>query len=728
MAGKSVSSINVLVGTSASAYVRGLDTAISATKTKGAQWGRVMKQVSMGVGAALLGVAAASVRMSNEFEQSLTKMRTLVGLSAEDVEKFKGRILDLSRETGRSAVELAEGLYFITSSGLEGAEAFEALEASAKAAAIGMGETEQIADALTSVLNAYGHSAYTANEATNILLKTVKLGKAEADQLAASIGQVIPNAAQLGVNFEELGSAIAAITLTGKNASEAVTGVNSILLSTIKASSQGSKRLAEVGLSYASLRNELKTGGLSGLLALLKENFEGNVEAITDILGRKEAITTFFALTGKSSENYAKVLEDMKDATDELGNSMDIYSDTKGAKWKRMTQDLGSAMVKLGDAIGFVYLMFTTPTPGDTYIGKLAKEDAKRAAEALKEVRKEAKKTWEALSENPNKQPTGMALLGYGQTGFDLEEDEDPAPEIETITEEISRLKSELEAQARAGEISTEKMTQLKNLLAEMKDGVDALSSAIVASSHLMTSALVELPYMEGEDLEIIPDAELEKLERAADAAIEFSQAWGTGLDEFMTKFSEGIEFALNSLNRLTTMHAMSMQNQIAEIEGRQTAERHAYEAAGANREQLAELDKKHEKEKGRAKAEAARQQKALGIAQAAIHTAVAVAEALPNIPLSIAVGALGAAEVAVIAGTPIPQFRFGTDHHFGGLAEINEGPGGGEIVNLPRGSSVTSTFDQMGSKPVIMGKFDPHEIILYLKEQSDIFDYSSGG
>ena len=42
------------------------------------------------------------------------------------------------------------------------------------------------------------------------------------------------------------------------------------------------------------------------------------------------------------------------------------------------------------------------------------------------------------------------------------------------------------------------------------------------------------------------------------------------------------------------------------------------------------------------------------------VHTASAIAEAYPNIPLSIIIGALGAAQIALIAATPLPSFAKG--------------------------------------------------------------------
>jgi hypothetical protein len=75
-----------------------------------------------------------------------------------------------------------------------------------------------------------------------------------------------------------------------------------------------------------------------------------------------------------------------------------------------------------------------------------------------------------------------------------------------------------------------------------------------------------------------------------------------------------------------------------------------------------------------------------------AIDTAQGIVSALamapPNIPLSIIIGVLGAAQLAMVAAQKIPQYFEGTDNHPGGLALINDGKGANykETVVTPDG------------------------------------------
>lgn len=80
------------------------------------------------------------------------------------------------------------------------------------------------------------------------------------------------------------------------------------------------------------------------------------------------------------------------------------------------------------------------------------------------------------------------------------------------------------------------------------------------------------------------------------------------------------------------------------------------------------------EKKKAALQEKQAKWDKANSIVQAGIATALAITKALPNLVLAALVGAMGAAQIAVIAAQPIPKYAKGTKDHPGGLAIVGDG------------------------------------------------------
>jgi TP901 family phage tail tape measure protein len=94
---------------------------------------------------------------------------------------------------------------------------------------------------------------------------------------------------------------------------------------------------------------------------------------------------------------------------------------------------------------------------------------------------------------------------------------------------------------------------------------------------------------------------------------------------------------------------------------------------------------------------EQAKQDKELALIQAIIATAAAVAEALPNVPLSIIAGVLGAAQVAAIAAQPLPQFAKGVID----LQGKGTGTSDSILARLSKGESVMTNEETKQHKPL---------------------------
>ena len=70
----------------------------------------------------LAALGGFAVKAAGTFDSVFTKMQTLAGVTAGEVDGLKESIFALSGETGRAPTELAEAMYFLRSSGLDAAE------------------------------------------------------------------------------------------------------------------------------------------------------------------------------------------------------------------------------------------------------------------------------------------------------------------------------------------------------------------------------------------------------------------------------------------------------------------------------------------------------------------------------------------------------------------------------------------------------------------------------
>src|SRR5690606_21200580 len=69
----------------------------------------------------LVALGTAATKMAVDFDNTFGQMQGLAGVTADEVDHLKETVMGLAGETGRAPQELAEALYFVRSSGIEGA-------------------------------------------------------------------------------------------------------------------------------------------------------------------------------------------------------------------------------------------------------------------------------------------------------------------------------------------------------------------------------------------------------------------------------------------------------------------------------------------------------------------------------------------------------------------------------------------------------------------------------
>jgi len=305
-----------------------------------------------GLTAPIAGIGTAALKMGADFNHSLDLIVGLVGISREQVNAWKDDLYELGKETAKSPQELAEALYFVTSSGVEASQAMDVLRAAAQASAAGLGDTASVADAVTSAMNAYGAENLSAAQATSVLVAMVREGKGEAAEFAPVLGHVIPIAAQLGVTFEQVGGAMAYFTRFGLPAAEAATALRQILQSMVRPTRMESEELAKMGLSFGELTATLREKGLLATLQMLDERLGGNTEAMARIFPRVDGLSGIMAILGENAGMAEQVFASLANTTEaDLGAAFGAIAEGPGFKMKQSMNELRVELVQLGDIL-----------------------------------------------------------------------------------------------------------------------------------------------------------------------------------------------------------------------------------------------------------------------------------------------------------------------------------------------------------------------------------------
>jgi TP901 family phage tail tape measure protein len=334
---------------------QGLTNAISTAEGKLKSFGSKLQSVggslTRSLTLPLVAIGGAATKMAFDFDKSMTQIKSLVGIAGDEVDAMGETAKQMALDTGKSATEAADALFFITSAGLRGDEAMQTLEASLKAAAVGLGETKTIADLATSAMNAYGSDTLSASAATDILATAVREGKLEASELAGSMGGVIPIASNLGVEFHEVAGAMAAMSRTGTNASEGATQLNAILSSIAKPTEQSITAFERMGLTTDDLQKSLAEDGLMNTLVLLKNRLDSTGLSFTDIVPNIRAWKGVLDLTGAGMETNIGIMKSLENHLGATDRMFKINAESASFKFNKSLNEMKGSLLEVGSVL-----------------------------------------------------------------------------------------------------------------------------------------------------------------------------------------------------------------------------------------------------------------------------------------------------------------------------------------------------------------------------------------
>ena len=314
----------------------------------GATMGRVGKGMSKWITLPTIAAGAAGMKMAGDFEKSMAKIEGLVGVARADVDSMSVSVRKMAAQYGKSAGELGDAMFFITSAGLKGKDAMDALEMSTKASVAGLGDTKVVADVVTSAMANYGKTGLTAADATDILTATVREGKLETEDLAGSMSRSLGIAANLGISMNEVGATLAAMSRKGTDAAEGVTQLRAIMTGLMKPTKQGAEAMSKVGLSYSEVRKQIREKGFLSALVTLTDALGEDAEAQTAVFQNVRALAGVMSILGGDTSQTAAIFERMTDNTGDGNKAFEAMAQTSAFRLQKALAQLKETLIQFG--------------------------------------------------------------------------------------------------------------------------------------------------------------------------------------------------------------------------------------------------------------------------------------------------------------------------------------------------------------------------------------------
>ena len=338
--------------------------------------------LTMGVTAPIVGAAGAAAKMAMDTEESYAKVASIADLDVMNLDQIKNGVQDLSNEMGISVQDINEAMYQAISATADTGNALGYVKVGAKTAVGGFTDVETAIDGLTSVMNAYGMQGVDSmQQVADYMLMTQNYGKTTVDDLARSMGQVVPTAHAAGISLEELFSIMAVLTRNGIKTEQAVTGTKAALSNLIKPSTEAEEAARQLGIDFDTAA--LQSKGLNGVLMDIKNHLKDaapeyvaaaeNQAYINQQMAELEAAgqkgSDAYKELAKMSKEYDSKLEVLATAQDsELAGYATLFGSVEGLNAMMVLAsetgmaDMNTAMGLMNDSAGATNKAFQTMT------------------------------------------------------------------------------------------------------------------------------------------------------------------------------------------------------------------------------------------------------------------------------------------------------------------------------------------------------------------------------
>lgn len=285
-----------------------------------------------------------------EVETVAAKVATIADTSQASISQISNEVLALSNDTGQAAAGLMDSVYNAISAGVQTADAVAFVEQSNRLAVGGFTSATTAVDVLTTALNAYGLEVDQVSKVSDYLITTQNLGKTTVDELAQSVGKVIPLAAAYGVEMDNLSTAYAVMTANGIATAEAGTYIKSMLSELGDTGSDVAGILEEqTGMSFAELTEQGYS--LGDILEILGDAAGGSATEFANLWSSTEAGVGALSLFNSGAERYNAVLGQMATSAGATEAAYNTMMNTTEAAHQRLDSAVTNLSASIGNAL-----------------------------------------------------------------------------------------------------------------------------------------------------------------------------------------------------------------------------------------------------------------------------------------------------------------------------------------------------------------------------------------
>lgn len=336
------------------------------------------------VTAAVAAAGTAAVKMTADFDKSMSAVKAISGATGDDFEALREKAIDLGASTAFSSTEVADAMTEMAKAGWNTQQILDGMAGVLDAAAASGESLGSVSTIIADAITGFGLAASDSTKVADLLTQAANAGTVDINDLGESFKYVAPIAGSLDYSIEDVTTALAAMSQAGIKGSQAGTALRTLLTNMAKPTDDMATAMDQLGISLydgngkmyslKELLDNLRSG--FGDLSMstdewnteydeLRSNLEaGNItqkqydsqldDMINKTFGAEEAEKARTAATLAGKEGLSGLLSIMnltQDEYDALSDSMYNSAGVADETAKVMQDNLNSELEQLGGSL-----------------------------------------------------------------------------------------------------------------------------------------------------------------------------------------------------------------------------------------------------------------------------------------------------------------------------------------------------------------------------------------
>lgn len=309
--------------------------------------------LNVGVTIPILGMGAASLKATMDFDKSMSKVQALSGATGEQLVLLKDKATELGATTAFSASQVSEAMQYMALAGWKTNDILEGTAGILAAASASGEELAKVSDIITDGLSAFGLEASKANHFADVLSTIATNANTTIGMMGEAFTYAGSVAGALGYSVEDTALAIGIMANSGIKASQAGTALRTMLTELSGTLEITGKNLGTYVIQTSNADGTMKP--LRETLESLKYAFSQLSEAerasMAESLVGKNAMAGLLAIMNTSDEAFNSLATAIDNSTGSAERMSDVMLDNLAGQLTIIMSGVESLALAIGDRL-----------------------------------------------------------------------------------------------------------------------------------------------------------------------------------------------------------------------------------------------------------------------------------------------------------------------------------------------------------------------------------------